>query len=110
TGAEGRRTDSGSALRYARCRGWGSCRTTWPRHRRRPCTAGRTAPGGPGGDPLLRASGEDTDGSSATGRAVSGVAGPDDAGVEGAGRVPAGGAMEQDSPTFLFRPGIHNTG
>lgn len=35
-GAEGRRTGSGSPLRCARCRGWGSCRTTWPRHRRRP--------------------------------------------------------------------------
>ena len=33
-GAEGRRTGSGSPLRCARCRGWGSCRTTWPRHRR----------------------------------------------------------------------------
>jgi hypothetical protein len=35
----GRRTGSGSPLRCARCRGWGSCRTTWPRHRQAPVRA-----------------------------------------------------------------------
>ena len=42
-GAEGRRTGSGSPLRCARCRGWDSCRTTWPRHRQAPVVPTRPA-------------------------------------------------------------------
>ena len=83
---------------------------TWPRHRRRPWHGWPDSPGGPGGDRLLRASGEDPDGSSAAGGAVPGVAGPDDTGVEGAGRVPAGARGSTTHRRCCSGPVIHNTG
>jgi hypothetical protein len=61
-------------------------------------------------DPGFRASGEDPDGSSAAGGAVSGVAAPATLEMEELEEFLLAREVEHGSPTLPFRPVIHDTG